>query len=59
MSTGMGDETPLKREETDSFRLEFIEVVDVPGDRRRVVVEPMLCPPELSDTDKSSLRSRS
>lgn len=30
---------PLKREETDSFRLGFMEVVDVPGDKPRVVVE--------------------
>ena len=31
--------TNLQREETDSFKLGFIEVVDVPGERPRVVVE--------------------
>lgn len=39
LSIGIGNEMPLKREETDSFKLGLTEVVDVPGDRPRVVVE--------------------
>ena len=41
MSTGMGDEMPLNRDDddVDSFKLGFTDVVDVPGDKPRVVVE--------------------